>query len=100
MTNDALPEATETYLRTLSGELSDAPPDTVREIVEDVRAHIADALDSGRTMDQALAGLGTPQAVAGQARDELALPDVALDHAARAGGRASRLWRAAARLGL
>ncbi len=85
MTNDALPEAAETYLRALGVQLSDAPPDTVREIVEDVRAHIADALDSGRTMDQALAGLGSPQAVAGQARDELALPDGALDHAARAG---------------
>ncbi|WP_433346629.1 HAAS signaling domain-containing protein [Microtetraspora malaysiensis] len=85
MTNDALPEAAEAYLRALDVELSDAPPDTAREIVEDVRAHIADALDSGRTMDQALAGLGSPQAVAGQARDELALPDGALDHAARAG---------------
>jgi len=85
MTNDALPEAAETYLRALGAELSDAPPDTVREIIEDVRAHITDALDSGRTMDQALAGLGSPQAVAGQARDELALPDGELDHAARAG---------------
>ncbi|GLW99653.1 hypothetical protein [Microtetraspora sp. NBRC 16547] len=79
MTNDALPEAAEAYLRALGVELSDAPPDTVREIVEDVHAHIADALDSGRTMDQALAGLGSPQAVAVQARDELALPDGALE---------------------
>ncbi|MFD2768577.1 DUF1700 domain-containing protein [Micromonospora eburnea] len=85
MTNDVLPEAAETYLRALGVELSDAPPDTVREIIEDVRAHIADALASGRTIKQALAGLGSPQAVAGQARDELALPDGALDHAARAG---------------
>ncbi|MFG2042944.1 DUF1700 domain-containing protein [Dactylosporangium sp. NPDC048998] len=85
MTNDALPDAAETYLRALRVELSDAPSDTVREIIDDVRAHIADALDSGRTMDQALAGLGSPQAVAGQAREELALPNGALDHAARAG---------------
>jgi hypothetical protein len=85
MTNDTLPEAAETYLRALGVELSDAPPDTVREIVEDIRAHLTDALDGGRTMDQALAGLGSPQAVAAQARDELALPDGALDHAARAG---------------
>ncbi|MEU3457423.1 hypothetical protein ABZ671_28035 [Micromonospora sp. NPDC006766] len=85
MTSEALPEAAETYLRALGVELSDAPPDTVREIVEDVRAHITDALDSGRTMDQALAGLGSPQAVAGQAREELALADGGLDHAARAG---------------
>lgn len=85
MTTDALPEAAETYLRELGVELSDAPPDTVREIIDDVRAHIADALDSGRTIDQVLAGLGSPQAVAGQARDELALPDGAPDPAARAG---------------
>jgi hypothetical protein len=84
MTNSALPEAAETYLRALGKELSDAPPDTVREIVEDVRAHIADALDSGRTIDEALAGLGSPQNVAKQAREELALPDNALDQAARA----------------
>ncbi|GIJ27450.1 hypothetical protein Vqi01_26120 [Micromonospora qiuiae] len=85
MTSHALPEAAETYLRALGAELSDAPPDTVREIVEDVRAHLTDALGSGRTMDQALAGLGSPQAVAGQARDELALAGGAADHAERAG---------------
>ena len=85
MTSHALPEAAETYLRALGAELSDAPPDTVREIVEDVRAHLTDALGSGRSMDQALAGLGSPQAVAGQARDELALADRAPDHAERAG---------------
>ncbi|MEV6694859.1 hypothetical protein AB0M35_25615 [Micromonospora sp. NPDC051196] len=85
MSNDALPEAAETYLRALGAELSDAPPGTVREIVEDVRAHLADALAGGRSIDQALAGLGSPQAVAGQARDELALPDRAPDREARAG---------------
>ena len=43
MTSDALPEAAEIYLRALGAELPDAPPDTVREIVDDVRAHLADA---------------------------------------------------------
>lgn len=85
MTDNALPEAAETYLRALGVELSEAPPDTVREIVEDVRAHIADALHSGRTIDQALAGLGSPHAVAEQAREELLALSGASDHAARAG---------------
>ncbi|GGN63771.1 hypothetical protein GCM10010112_23320 [Actinoplanes lobatus] len=92
MTSDVLPEAAETYLRALGAELPDAPPDTVREIVDDVRAHIADALAGGRTLEQALAGLGSPQTVAAQAREELALPDRTPDLAARA----ARLLRAVA----
>lgn len=83
MTGDALPEAAESYLRALGAELSDAPADTAREIVEDVRAHIADALESGRPLDQTLAGLGSPDAVAAQAREELALPEHSPDRAAR-----------------
>ncbi|MEU4426324.1 hypothetical protein AB0F81_37355 [Actinoplanes sp. NPDC024001] len=80
MTNDALPGAAEAYLRALGAELPEA-----REIVEDVRAHITDALAGGRTIDQVLAGLGSPQAVARQAREELALPEHTPDHAATAG---------------
>lgn len=85
MSNGALPDAAESYLRALGAELADAPPDTVQEIIEDVRAHLVDALDSGRSIDQALAGLGSPQDVARQARDELALADGTADRAGRAG---------------
>lgn len=74
MSDDGLPEAAETYLRALDAELSEIPPDAAREIVADVRAHIADALDSGRDTAEILAGLGAPGAVAGQAREELGLP--------------------------
>ncbi|MEU6021793.1 hypothetical protein [Micromonospora sp. NPDC047134] len=90
MSNSALPEAAESYLRALAAELADAPPDTVREIIEGVRAHIAEALDSGRQLDQALAGLGSPQAVAAQAREELVPADRAGDRVAGV-GRALRM---------
>ncbi|MGY4681235.1 DUF1700 domain-containing protein [Micromonospora aurantiaca (nom. illeg.)] len=74
MSDDGLPEAAETYLRALDAELSDFPPDAAHEIVADVRAHIADALDGGRDIAEILAGLGGPDTVAGQAREELGLP--------------------------
>ncbi|MFE2618526.1 DUF1700 domain-containing protein [Micromonospora chalcea] len=83
MSDDGLPEAAWTYLRALDAELSDVPSGTAEEIVADVRAHIADALDSGRSADEILAGLGAARDVARQAREELGLP--AQDRPARAG---------------
>ncbi|MEU8313232.1 hypothetical protein [Micromonospora sp. NPDC048887] len=77
MSDDGLPEAAETYLRALDAELSEVPPGAAGaagEIVADVRAHIADALDGGRDIAEILAGLGEPHEVAGQAREELGLP--------------------------
>ncbi|GAA1625563.1 HAAS signaling domain-containing protein [Actinoplanes couchii] len=71
MTSEALPEAAETYLRDLRAALSDVPPGAVSEIVEDVRAHLTEAVASGRDLDEALAGLGSPQEVAAQSREEL-----------------------------
>ncbi|MEU4637426.1 hypothetical protein AB0F90_23760, partial [Micromonospora chalcea] len=75
MSDDGLPEAAWAYLRALDAELSDVPSGTAEEIVADVRAHIADALDSGRSADEVLAGLGAAPDVARQAREELGLPD-------------------------
>nr|WP_084212933.1 hypothetical protein [Micromonospora purpureochromogenes] len=83
MSEDGLPEVARTYLRALDAELSDVPSGTVEEIVADVRAHIADALDSGRSADEVLAGLGAARDVARQAREELGLPDQ--DRPARVG---------------
>ncbi|MBQ1041677.1 MULTISPECIES: HAAS signaling domain-containing protein [unclassified Micromonospora] len=83
MSDDGLPEAAWTYLRELDAELSDVPSGTAEEIVADVRAHIADALDSGRSIGEILAGLGGAPEVARAAREELGLP--AQDRTDRAG---------------
>ena len=70
-----LPARAETYLEQLLGALADAPADVRAAALDDVRAHVAEALDSGRTVNEALAGLGPAQTFAAQFREELGLPE-------------------------
>lgn len=70
----ALPPPAERYLRDLATAL-DGLPDASREaIVDDIRAHLADAAAEGRDMDATIAGLGSPASVARDAREQLGLP--------------------------
>ncbi|WP_054684018.1 DUF1700 domain-containing protein [Microbacterium sp. No. 7] len=70
MSDTATPDV-ERYLHTLERALSDLPARTRGAIVDDVRAHISDALDAGRTSADVLTALGAPDEVARAARAEL-----------------------------
>lgn len=94
MNTEMLPDPAEVYLRALGDALADAPAPARAAALEDVRAHLGEALESGRSVDEALAGLGPAQAFAGQYREELALP--ARD-AATASARAASAQAASAR---
>lgn len=62
------------YLHALETALAAAPEAARTEILADVRAHAADALDDGRTVEEVLQGLGAAEDVAAQYRLELDLP--------------------------
>jgi|GEM_PF-2208606 len=62
--------ALEAHLRALRIELADLPEHRREEVVDDVRAHVVDAAESGRPLPQVLAGLTAPAAF----RSELGLP--------------------------
>lgn len=74
MSRVPLSPAAEEYLQTLGAELADAPASVRTAIVDDVRAHITDALEAGRDLPDVLAGLGSPLSVARESRVELRLP--------------------------
>lgn len=93
MNTEMLPDPAEVYLRALGDALADAPAPARVAALEDVRAHLGEALESGRSVDEALAGLGPAQAFAGQYREELALP--ARDAAAASALAADRAARSA-----
>ncbi|GAA2844377.1 putative membrane protein [Leucobacter komagatae] len=61
----------ETYLRSLGEALGDAPAAMRSAALDDVRAHVAEAQDSGRSVEEALAGLGGPEVFASQYLAEL-----------------------------
>ena len=78
--------AVEQYIRELETALAGLPRDSREGILDDVRAHIAEARGAGRGVPETLAGLGSPQHVAADARSELGVleqPSKA-DSAARA----------------
>lgn len=58
------------YLDALETELRGLPSLPREAILDDVRAHVADALESGRDPEAVLAALGTPDAVARDAREQ------------------------------
>lgn len=62
------------YLGELEAGLLDAPQDARDEILDDVRAHVLDALDTGRPVAEVLAGLGSADAAVLQYRQALGLP--------------------------
>ncbi|MBO1900794.1 hypothetical protein J4H92_02390 [Leucobacter weissii] len=71
--NDHLPEQADHYLHRLDRVLAGAPAAVREAALDDVRAHIVDARDEGRQIDEILRALGPADAVAQQYRDELAL---------------------------
>jgi MFS family permease len=66
-----MPREANHYLRTLERALAYAPAETKAAVLDDVRAHIVDALESGRSIEETLEGLGAAEAFAEQYRDEL-----------------------------
>ncbi len=81
--NDAL---TDTYLRELDAALAGVPDAARQSILDDVRAHVADAAAEGRDVPATLAALGAPEEVARDAREQLGVPAAsAPDPAERAG---------------
>ncbi|SNU00562.1 hypothetical protein SAMN06298212_10294 [Ruaniaceae bacterium KH17] len=59
------------YLQALDAALAKVPLHSRQAIADDVRAHIADALEEGREPGSVLAALGAPEEVARAAREEL-----------------------------
>lgn len=85
----------ETYLRSLGDALSDAPAALRNAALDDVRAHVAEAQDSGRSVAEALAGLGDPEILASQYLAELDPATVGADASGRRAERAAWLLQAA-----
>ena len=69
--NNTTAASTEDYLNALDEALSTVTPDVRATILEDVRGHIADALDSGQAVTTVLERLGSPEAMALSALAEL-----------------------------
>ncbi|MFV0434393.1 MAG: HAAS signaling domain-containing protein [Leucobacter sp.] len=74
--------STESYLAELEVHLEGVPESTRVSILEDVRAHLADSIDAGRSEDEALTGLGPVDGVAAQFRAELGIDRIAALQAA------------------
>lgn len=79
------------YLTALETGLAGLTDSSRAAILDDVRAHIADAQDSGRPVPDVLAGLGTPAEVARQYLEELVPAAPALHPAPTASDRAARM---------
>ncbi|GHD45150.1 DUF1700 domain-containing protein [Mycetocola manganoxydans] len=65
--------AIQRYLRALNSELQRVPNASRETIIDDVRAHVADAVDAGREPDEVLAALGSPKDVARDAREQFGI---------------------------
>lgn len=74
----------DTYLRDVGKRLRTLTPEQRAAVLDDVRAHFADAADAGRSPEQAAASLGDPAQFTERVRTELG-------HDA---GRTDRMWRA------
>ncbi|MHA4874947.1 HAAS signaling domain-containing protein, partial [Enterococcus faecium] len=71
--------AQQRYLRIVQSALADVPHDRRTMVLEDVQAHIQDAVDHGASVEDALTQLGPAKALAFRAREEMssALPSLA-----------------------
>lgn len=74
MNSQMLPPEAREYLRQLERLLADLPADACASALDDVTAHIEESLDSGRTVTDTMAGLGSVEGFAAQYRDELRVP--------------------------
>ena len=77
--------ATDRYLRELEAALTGVADAAQQSILDDVRAHLADAEAEGRDIDATLAALGTPEEVARDAREQLGVAAPPPEPAHRAG---------------
>ena len=73
MNSQPLPKPVEAYLGLLKHSLADVPA-AQQAALDDVTAHITEAMDSGQPVDVALASFGPAEAIAAQYREELGLP--------------------------
>jgi uncharacterized membrane protein len=71
------------YLRDVGKRLRALTPEQRDAVLDDVRAHFADAADAGRTPEQAAESLGDPAQFTARVRDELGHEP----------GRTDRMWR-------
>lgn len=69
--------AIDKYLQDLDAALAGIPASAKQSILDDVRAHAEDALETGREPDDVVAALGSPTAVADSAREELGVQGIA-----------------------
>lgn len=64
-------KAEESYLRDISKRLKALTPEQREAVLDDVRAHFAEAADAGRSPEQAAESLGDPTQFTARVRDEL-----------------------------
>jgi hypothetical protein len=70
-TERATMKAEESYLRDISKRLKALTPEQREAVLDDVRAHFAEAADAGRSPEQAAESLGDPAKFTERVRDEL-----------------------------
>jgi hypothetical protein len=70
-TERAMMKAEESYLRDISKRLKALTPEQREAVLDDVRAHFAEAADAGRSPEQAAESLGDPAKFTERVRDEL-----------------------------
>ncbi|WP_309127064.1 HAAS domain-containing protein [Microbacterium sp.] len=75
--------AEDTYLRSVERMLRGIAPEHRTAVLDDLRAHFADAEDAGRAVDDTITSLGTPKQIAERAHEEFGTDD----------SRAERAWR-------
>ncbi|MFD5214201.1 HAAS signaling domain-containing protein [Microbacterium sp. NPDC058345] len=79
--------AEDAYLRSVERMLRGIGPEHRIAVLDDLRAHFADAEEAGRPVDDTIASLGTPNEIAERAHEEFGADRAAAE------GRAERAWR-------
>jgi hypothetical protein len=75
------------YLRSVERMLKGIAPEHRTAVLDDLRGHFSDAAEAGRSVDETIRGLGTPQEIADRAVEEFGAD------ASDAELRAERAWR-------
>ncbi|MFD5225971.1 hypothetical protein ACFWHT_10170 [Microbacterium sp. NPDC058342] len=75
------------YLRSVERMLNGIAPEHRAAVIDDLRAHFADADEAGRPVEDTIRGLGSPIEIAERAAEEFAADAAAVDV------RAERAWR-------
>ena len=64
----------DTYLRSVERMLSSIAPEHRDAVLDDLRGHFADAVEAGRSIDDVIAGLGSPAEISERAAEEFPGP--------------------------